>query len=125
MDERVYIIDGAGRSGVALSFTLSAAGFDPLFYPRLSLFLAHATETPPACILVDVDGPGDGGLETLYGLRAGGISWPVIAVSATDDPGVAARALSAGADDFVAAPFAAGDLVQVIRSAASLLESAR
>jgi len=123
LSERVYIIDGGGNSGVSLSFTLSTVGFDPLFYPRLSLFLAQAEEAPPACILVDVDCPGDGKLEIVRDLRAR-LDWPVIAVSTADDPGLAAQALAAGADDFVAAPFAAADLVPVIRAAAVRLERA-
>ena len=116
MGERVYIIDGGGRSGVALCFTLATAGYDALFYPRLSLFLAQADDVPPGCIFVDVDCPAEGRVDALQSIRARGIGWPVVAVSTDDDPGLAARALGAGADDYVVAPADPSDVLATLRA---------
>jgi two-component system, OmpR family, KDP operon response regulator KdpE len=67
-------------------------------------------------ILLDMNMPGMGGLETCRAIRAG---WdvPIIIVSVRDSDGDKVEALDAGADDFVSKPFSMDELMARIRAA--------
>ncbi len=67
-------------------------------------------------ILLDMNMPGMGGLETCRAIRAG---WdvPIIIVSVRDSDRDKVEALDAGADDFVSKPFSMDELMARIRAA--------
>jgi DNA-binding response OmpR family regulator len=51
-------------------------------------------------------------------MRAAGSTTPVVIMTAGDEPGLRERALAAGADGFIAKPFAIGELIMAIDLAA-------
>ena len=67
-------------------------------------------------ILLDLNMPGMGGLETCRAIRAG---WdvPIIVVSARDTDTDKVEALDAGADDYLSKPFSFDELMARIRAA--------
>src|SRR5208283_3213635 len=67
-------------------------------------------------ILLDLNMPGMGGLETCRAIRSG---WdtPIIVVSARESDRDKVEALDAGADDYVAKPFSFDELMARIRAA--------
>ena len=67
-------------------------------------------------ILLDMNMPGMGGLETCRAIRNG---WdvPIIVVSVRDSDKDKVEALDAGADDFVSKPFSMDELMARIRAA--------
>jgi DNA-binding response OmpR family regulator len=80
---------------------------------------ADALTVPPAdLILLDLGLPDIDGMTVLSIMRAAGSTTPVVIMTAGDEPGLRERALAAGADGFIAKPFAIGELIMAIDLAA-------
>jgi DNA-binding NarL/FixJ family response regulator len=77
--------------------------------------LALAPSLQPDVILLDLNMPGLGGLETIPGLRRLVPDARIIALSLLDTDGYRQAALDAGADSFVAKSSMNEDLIPVIR----------
>jgi two-component system response regulator MprA len=75
------------------------------------LGLALATTAGYDVIVLDRTLPGLDGLEICRGLRAAGIAVPVLMVSARTDVADCVAAFDAGADDYLAKPFALEELL--------------
>ncbi|MCC6127033.1 MAG: response regulator transcription factor [Pirellulales bacterium] len=67
-------------------------------------FLDKFDPARPGCLVVEVHSPGIKGLELLEKLRAAGVFFAAVAVSAKADAAAAVRAMRAGAIDFLAKP---------------------
>lgn len=66
--------------------------------------LRSVRESEPAAILLDVKLPDANGLDILKGWRSDGVSAAVIVITGDTSDDIAARAITAGADDFVTKP---------------------
>jgi len=69
-----------------------------------------------ALMLLDIEMPGGGGLQTLRELRARADATPVIIVTARDRAEQKVEGLDAGADDYVVKPFDLDELLARIRA---------
>jgi two-component system KDP operon response regulator KdpE len=78
--------------------------------------LEKAPQEMPNLILLDMNMPGIGGLETCRALR-GGSDIPVIILSVRNTEKDKVAALDAGADDYVTKPFSIEELLARIRAA--------
>jgi DNA-binding response OmpR family regulator len=67
-------------------------------------------------VLLDLNLPGDGGLDLLRGIRAKRPDLPVVMVAGASVVEERVRGLDAGADDYVAKPFAFAELAARIRA---------
>src|SRR5216684_6529768 len=67
-------------------------------------------------VLLDLNLPGDGGLDVLRGIRSKQPDLPVVMVTGTSMVEERVRGLDAGADDYVAKPFAFAELAARIRA---------
>lgn len=67
-------------------------------------------------IILDIMMPGRDGLEVLRSLRARGVSTPVLLLTARGELDDKITGLDAGADDYLAKPFAMGELLARIRA---------
>jgi DNA-binding response OmpR family regulator len=67
-------------------------------------------------VLIDLGLPGRSGLEVLKAARGGGITTPVIAVTARDALDDRVEGLDCGADDYLVKPFAFTELLARIRA---------
>lgn len=77
-------------------------------------FLLH--EVPVHLIVMDLMLPGRDGIEVLERIRAGGMTVPVLLLTAKDSVGDRVRGLDAGADDYLVKPFAFPELLARIRA---------
>lgn len=83
-------------------------------------FIAFVEAMPsfrPDCVVVDVQMPKLNGLEVQERLAKSGHGFPVIFITAHDDPGAHERALAAGAVGFLRKPFNEELLLQTLREA--------
>jgi two-component system KDP operon response regulator KdpE len=78
--------------------------------------LEKAPQEMPSLILLDMNMPGIGGLETCRAIRAGSDT-PVIILSVRNTEKDKVAALDAGADDYVTKPFGIQELLARIRAA--------
>ncbi len=67
-------------------------------------------------ILLDLTLPGMSGMELTKGLRAEGITTPIIMVTGNSDTENKIELLNSGADDYVVKPFSSGELIARISS---------
>lgn len=72
---------------------------------------------PIGCVVLDVQMPGLNGLQVQEMLTKSGHRFPVIFVTAHDDPGVREQAFAAGAFAFVRKPFNDELLVKMLNTA--------
>jgi two-component system KDP operon response regulator KdpE len=78
--------------------------------------LAHAAETRPAIIILDLGLPDRDGIDVIKSLR----EWtetPILVLSVRDREAEKIAALDAGADDYIEKPFAMGELLARLRAA--------
>jgi DNA-binding response OmpR family regulator len=87
------------------------------FAPRMSTRPDEAVGLLPgvAAVLIDLAMPDVDGFELCRRIRASGFTRPIVIVSARPGADLPAKALAAGADEFVRKPFDNADLVARVR----------
>lgn len=98
----------------ALKRLVSSAGYPAAVFSSAEEFLASEQANSPACLILDVNLPGIGGLELQDKLAAAANGVPIIFISAFDDSTARARALENGAVAFLNKPFDDRPLLEAI-----------
>jgi FixJ family two-component response regulator len=93
----VSIIDDDESVRIATSSLVRSLGWDVRLYACAEDFLDSGQISDVACIISDVQMPGMSGLEMLRRLLDGGITLPIILISAFASEAVRRQALHAGA----------------------------
>ncbi|HUN86995.1 MAG TPA: response regulator transcription factor [Terracidiphilus sp.] len=114
---RVLVVDDEPAIRRALRSPLAELGFQVAEASRgeEALQLLHSGNID--VILLDVNMPGIGGVETLRRIRAVAPRLPVIMVTVRDGEEEKVEALELGADDYVTKPFSIRELIARIRTA--------
>lgn len=121
---QVMVIDDNAANVLVLKRLLELAGIGKVHGftdPRAAL--ERCFRSPPDALLLDLRMPDLDGIAVLRALRSdrrGGVSVPVLVLTADDDTEIMRSALDAGAEDFLAKPF---DLNEVLFRVRKLLES--
>ncbi len=115
MSQRILIVEDDETTGSFIARGLDEAGFgvERARTGRDGLFLA--SDAAIDAIILDRMLPGMDGLAVLAALRAGGITTPVLLLSALGTPDDRLTGLEAGADDYLAKPFLFGELLARLR----------
>jgi two-component system KDP operon response regulator KdpE len=113
----ILVVDDDSSTRQALRVTLTGMGFtvveaargeEALTLVRLSWFDA---------VLLDVDMPGMGGIETCRNIRRAIARLPILMLTVMDSEDDKVLALDAGADDYITKPFQVRELTARLRSA--------
>src|SRR5579862_7614017 len=112
----ILLIDDEPQIRRVLRTSLSSQGANVLDVQNGEEALDILRREPIDLILLDMNMPGMGGLDTCRAIRNG---WdvPIIIVSVRDSDRDKVEALDAGADDFVSKPFSIDELMARIRAA--------
>lgn len=111
----ILLIDDDRRLTTMLAELLETEGYACVTAPNGTRGLLLMEEHKPDLVVLDVMMPGQDGIETLKELRRkSGV--PVIMLTALGEEEHRIRGLEAGADDYVAKPFAARELLLRIRA---------
>jgi two-component system KDP operon response regulator KdpE len=113
---KILIVDDEATLRRILRVSLKALGFETEEAGTGEQALALAKTNHYDLVLLDVEMPGIGGIETCREMRA---AWPEMAVvmlTVRDGKEDKAKALEAGAVDYVTKPYRLGDLVARIRA---------
>jgi two-component system, OmpR family, KDP operon response regulator KdpE len=112
----ILLVDDEPQIRRVLRTSLSAQGANVLDVQNGEEAITLLREQTVDLILLDMNMPGMGGLETCRAIRAG---WdvPIIILSVRDSDQDKVEALDAGADDFVSKPFSNDELMARIRAA--------
>ena len=114
---RVLVVDDEPAIRRALRPPLTELGFEMTEASRGEMALEILRTEPFDAVLLDVNMPGIGGIETLRRIRAMAPRLPVIMLTVRDREEEKVNALELGADDYVTKPFGVRELVARIRAA--------
>ena len=96
---------------------LSREGYQVTGFGEGASFLAAAQARTPTCIILDVQMPGQSGLDILKELNAQHYPAPIFIISGSGDIPMAVEAIKNGALDFIEKPFDAATVVTRVREA--------
>ena len=102
---RVLVVDDEPAIRRALRPPLTELGFEMTEASRGEMALDILRNEPFDAVLLDVNMPGIGGIETLRRIRAVAPRLPVIMLTVRDREEEKVNALELGADDYVTKPF--------------------
>ena len=100
----VFVVDDDPAMRDSLNWLLGAEGLSVETYETAEAFLGIYDPARAGCLIVDVCLPGMSGLDLQDELRARGITLPVVIVTGYGEAASRARALRAGALDFIEKP---------------------
>jgi two-component system KDP operon response regulator KdpE len=114
---RVLVVDDEPAIRRALRPPLVELGFEVIEVSRGEMALDVLRTESFDAVLLDVNMPGIGGIETLRRIRASSPRLPVLMLTVRDGENEKVQALEMGADDYVTKPFGVRELVARIRAA--------
>lgn len=101
----VYIVDDDHSVRAALEDLLASVGLHSQSFGSTQEFLASEVPDALGCLVLDIRMPGQSGLDFQRQMKGLGIVLPVIFISGHGDVAMTARAMKAGAIEFLAKPF--------------------
>jgi two-component system KDP operon response regulator KdpE len=113
---RVLVVDDEPQIRRVLRSTLAARGYEVQDAPTGEDALTAIRQSRFDLVLLDVNMPGIGGLETCREIRAGS-AVAIIMLTVSDSEEDKVGALDAGADDYITKPFGMPELLARIRAA--------
>ena len=112
---RVLVIDDDAALAEMLSLVLLNEGFDPIWCGHGDQALDAYRDARPDLVLLDVMLPGKDGMMICRQIRAES-PVPIVMLTARSDTVDVVAGLEAGADDFIAKPFEAKELIARIKT---------
>jgi len=113
---RLLIVDDDPAIREALELLLSLNGFEVAIAADGRECIRTLAEGRPDAVILDVLMPGMDGLEVCRRIRAGGDRTPVLMLTARAEVSERVAGLEAGADDYLAKPFAREELIARLRA---------
>jgi FixJ family two-component response regulator len=113
-DGMVFVIDDDVSIRRALARLLRSVGYHYECFPSASAFLDRPPAAVPSCVVLDYRMPGLNGLELQNALITGGRDESIIFITGHGDIPTCAKAMKAGAIDFLPKPFRDVDLLNAI-----------
>ena len=117
MEGTILVVDDDSSTRRALRMSLSGLGFTVVDAARGEEALSLVRVSWFDAVLLDVDMPGMGGVETCRSIRRAFARLPILMLTVLDSEDDKVRALDAGADDYITKPFQLRELTARLRSA--------
>ena len=114
---KILIVDDAQSNRCALRTILTGLGFHVVEAVRGEDALALVRTTQLNAVLLDINMPGIGGIETCRRIRTITQKLPILMLTVRDREEDKVEALEAGADDYVTKPFHVRELIARLRTA--------
>jgi len=113
----ISIVDDDDAVRNSLDDLIRSIGFRTQGFPSAEAFLSSNQARNTACLILDVRMPGMNGLDLQRQIVAANWRIPIIFITSHADDDARARALEAGAVDFLYKPFREEDLLNAIDAA--------
>jgi len=110
----VFLVDDDDSLRRALERTIRLRGFEVEAFRSVEALLAHGVPEQGACLVLDVDLPGIGGVELKRTLAAAGRDLPTIFITALEPAEVGAALAALGPVAVLYKPFDKDDLLAAI-----------
>jgi FixJ family two-component response regulator len=89
--------------------------YDALLFPSAEAFKNHTDFEQAVCVILDINLNDGSGIELRHGLKAAGVSVPVIYITGNETPAVREAALGSGCVAFLTKPFSAKELIEPLK----------
>ena len=93
--------------------------YDALLFPSAEAFKNHTDFEQAVCVILDINLNDGSGIELRHGLKAAGVSVPVIYITGNETPAVREGALGSGCVAFLTKPFSAQELIEPLKKASA------
>ena len=93
--------------------------YEPILFSSAQAFKSHTDFDSAACVILDINLNDGSGIELRHGLKAAGVSVPVIYITGNESPAVREAALGSGCVAFLTKPFSAQELIEPLHRAAA------
>lgn len=113
----VFVIDDDASMRKSLKRLLDAACYKVELFPSASEFLSRSTHDGPSCVVVDVRMPELNGIDFQKALIEDGREEQLVFITGHGDIPMCARAMKAGAVDFLPKPFKPKQLLESVERA--------
>jgi FixJ family two-component response regulator len=113
----VFVVDDDLSVREALRSFIRSVGMRCETFATAADFLAHPRPDGPACLVLDVELPGESGLDLPTELRDEGTRLPIIFITGHGTIPMSVRAMKAGALEFLTKPFSERELLDAIQLA--------
>ena len=113
----VYVVDDDESIRRALKRLLRSAGYHAVTFDSAEEFIESASYGGKGCLVLDIRLPGMTGLDLQDRLASSGAKYPVIFMTAHDNPQWQERAKKAGAVAYLRKPFEEQSLLDAIQLA--------
>lgn len=113
---RVLVVEDNKKTAAFISKALKSEGFAVNVLADGGEALLTIASTPFDAVVLDIMLPGRDGLSVVRQLRSGGNRTPVLLLSARGEVNERVEGLNAGADDYLAKPFALEELIARVRA---------
>lgn len=113
----LFVIDDDPSVRKGLKRLFSAAGYESEEFASADEFLARPPHPGPSCLLVDIQMPGLNGIELQEKLRQCHREEQIVFITGHGTIPICARAMKAGAVDFLTKPFEPDELLRCVQRA--------
>src|SRR6266850_5503024 len=93
--------------------------YEPILFSSAQAFKSHTSFEKAVCVILDINLNDGSGIELRHGLKAAGVSAPVIYVTGNEDPAVREAALNSGCIAFLTKPFSTQELIEPLKRASA------
>src|SRR5215510_8226643 len=121
----VFVVDDDVSVREALESLIRSAGFRVETFASAQDFWPRGRADVPACLVLDVRLPGLSGLDLQKRMAEANREIPIVFITGHGDVPTSARAMKAGAVEFLVKPFSDQDLLDAIQQAIKRDQSAR
>jgi len=113
----VFIIDDDAGMRAAIEGLLESVGLPFESFGSAREFLDRRRAGGPCCLVLDVQLPGESGLDFQRKLAEAGVKIPIVFITAHGDIPMSVKAMKSGAMEFLTKPFRDQDLLDAIQQA--------
>jgi FixJ family two-component response regulator len=113
----VYVVDDDESILQALGGLLRSFGLHVETFQSTREFLAFPKDNAPSCLILDVRLRGESGLAFQDQFAKSGVRMPIVFMTGHGDIAMTAKAMKAGAVDFLAKPFRDQDMLDAVAGA--------
>lgn len=113
----VFVVDDDPSVRDGIRALLNAVGFRAEVFASTEEFVAYKRPEIASCLVLDVQLPGQTGIEFQDTLISSGVRIPIIFLTAHGDVRMTSRAMRAGAIEFLTKPFQKGEFLGAVRLA--------
>jgi FixJ family two-component response regulator len=115
----VLVVDDDLGMLEAVKRLLRQHDYEPILFSSAQAFKSHTEFEKAVCVILDIDLNDGSGIELRNGLKAAGVSVPVIFITGNETPSVREAALASECVAFLTKPFSARELIEPLKKASA------